>query len=150
MQLVPLSTKKTKIAIVSLMIGREDRFWNFALPFLLYRARDCRWILQGILESGKPLSAFLELEAMAAVIRRAYRSGIFVITGLLPILIVAHEFLLTFLPPPNVERPLESTMGNLTSRPSSRARSVLANRDGIYHHRQHAFSLAADPTGRRR
>jgi hypothetical protein len=29
-------------------------------------------------------------------------------------------------------------------------RSVLANRDGICHHRQHAFSLAADPTVRRR
>jgi len=72
------------------------------------------------------------------------------IIGLLPILIVVREFLLAFLPPPSVERPMESTVGNLRSRPSSRAYSVLANRDGICHHRQHAFSLAADPTGRRR
>jgi hypothetical protein len=64
MQLVPLSTKKTKIAIVSLMIGGEDRFGTLLSPFLLYRARDCRWILQGIVESEKPLRAFLELEAM--------------------------------------------------------------------------------------
>src|SRR5205823_10899389 len=49
-----------------------------------------------------------------------------------------------------VERAIESTVGNLRSRPSSRACSVLANRDRICHHRQHAFSLAADPTGRRK
>src|SRR5437016_370225 len=39
------------------------------------------------------------------------------IIGLLPILIVVREFLLAFLPPPSVERPMESTMGNLRSRP---------------------------------
>ena len=32
MQLVPLSTKKTKIAIVSLMIGGEDRFLELCSP----------------------------------------------------------------------------------------------------------------------
>jgi hypothetical protein len=77
MQLVPLSTKKTKIAIVSLMIGGEDRFFGILFsPFLLYRARDCRWILQGIVESEKPLRAFLELGSDAAVIGRvAAESG---------------------------------------------------------------------------
>ena len=81
--------------------------------------------------------------------RRARVLALF-ITGLLPMLIVAQEFLLAFLPPPNVERPMESTMGNLRARPLSRARSVLANRDGICQRRQRDFSLAAAPTGRRR
>jgi hypothetical protein len=45
-------------------------------PFPLYRARDCRWILQGIVESEKPLRAFLELGSDAAVIGRvAAESG---------------------------------------------------------------------------
>jgi len=40
-------------------LAEKTVFWNFALPFLLYRARDWRWILQGIVESEKPLRAFL-------------------------------------------------------------------------------------------
>jgi hypothetical protein len=77
MQLVPLSTKKTKIAIVNLMIGGEDRFLEPCSPLLLYRARHCRWILQGIVEPEKPLRAFLESGSDAAVIQRAYRVGAF-------------------------------------------------------------------------
>ena len=40
MQLVPLSTKKTKIAIVSLMIGGEDRFLELCSPLFSYIAPE--------------------------------------------------------------------------------------------------------------
>jgi hypothetical protein len=65
MQFVPLSTKKTKIAIVSLMIGGEDRFLELCFPLFSYIAPETAvGFCKGIVESEKPLRAFLELEAM--------------------------------------------------------------------------------------
>jgi len=40
MQLVRLNTKKTKIAIVSLMIGGEDRFSELCSPLFSYIAPE--------------------------------------------------------------------------------------------------------------
>ena len=69
MQLVPLSTKKTKIAIVSLMIGGEDRFLELCFPLFSYIAPETAvGFCKGIVESEKPLRAFLGIGSDAAVI----------------------------------------------------------------------------------